>query len=918
MSRIFTIDFTTSFIDDLASYIEREYMAKGRSWDKLAIVFGGKRPAYFLKRELARRRGKAFVPPRFYTVNELMDEMADVTGKSTCASSIEDAFEIYRLAQALTPELLAGRTSFAKFLPWALDMLNFIGQLDLEAVDPRALDNVQQSARIGYPVPESINQLLEKIGHLRQAFHERLRARQGSSRGLQYLRAKENVAAWALGPGAAYEEIIFANFFYFHQTEEAVVQHLYKTAKATLVFQGDQRRWPVLDRIACRFACEIKEGPVPVPTAFDLKAYAVCDAHAQAVMVRDILQDIPDKGKTLVVVADPGALVPLLSALPEDIEDINVSMGYPLKRSSLYLLLRALFEAQVSRVDGDYYARSYLAVMTHPFIRHLSLGIDAGIMPVLTRQIEEMAKGRLSGDISGRTFVSLEAVEAIVTQQQIKDVLRAAHDLLFRGWEEFKNMRSFAQGLEGFLDVMADKSPMPQYPLNGNILARLREWCASSREASFAQEPFSMEEMAHIFEDDMGAETVRFQGTPLKGLQVLGLEETRSLNFDHVIVMDVNEGVLPNINVHASLIPREVMIQLKLDRLELEEEIQRYQFMRVISSAKKVHLVYQKNKEKEPSRFVEELIWDAQQKAGKLAPYPTQRGGFGVGVGVRVRAAAKTQAMMAFLKDFTYSASSINAYMVNPYGFYTTYVLGLREEEDLLDEPDAALIGNFFHEVLENVYKPWEGKALELDEAFEKRLWMVFEKKFEDVFVKRMRSDAFLVRKVMEHKMRVFLAKERERVVSVKRLVGLEKDFVSTILLSAGPVRFKARVDRIEERLGGGFLVLDYKTGSCDKLPQKPVVLSPSSDRREIFEKIRSFQLPLYMHMVAEAFGEGRINAGLYSLRDADIGLLFNDRFPQQEAGEYLKPFYAALDVLVREIMDPEKPFVDDDLQRAG
>ncbi|MBF0331305.1 MAG: exodeoxyribonuclease V subunit gamma [Candidatus Omnitrophica bacterium] len=934
MSKIFTIDFTKSFIDELASYIEREYIDKGRALDKLAIVFGGKRPAYFLKRALAKRIGRAFIPPRFFTVNELIDEMAAMTGKRECATSIEDAFEIYCLAQQLTPELLAGRASFAKFLPWAMDILNFIGQLDIEAIEPSALKNVQQSARIGYPVPENINQLLEKIGHLRQAFHARLQMRQGSSRGLQYLRAKDNVALWAAAQGVCYDEIIFANFFYFHQTEEAVVQHLYKAGKATLIFQGDQTKWPVLERIARKFGCEIKEGAGgPVPTDFELKAYAAGDAHAQAVTVRDILGTLPQLDNTLVVVPDPAALVPLLSALPEEIQNINVSMGYPLKRSSLYLLLRALFEAHTSRRDDTYYAQSYLSVMTHPFVRHLHLGADERIMPVLTRQIEEVIKGRLSGEISGRTFIGLDAIESeravvastleslagqgvMVTAREITDVLKESHDLLWRLWAGFKDLRTLAEGLDHFLDVLAQKSPMPQHQLNGNITERLRSWCASFRQASFADEPFSMEDMGHIFEDSMGVEVVRFQGTPLKGLQILGLEETRSLNFEHVIVMDVNEGVLPNINVHASLIPREVMIQLKLDRLELEEEIQRYQFMRVISSAKTVHLVYQKNKEKEPSRFVEELVWAAQQKAGKLAPYPTQRGGFTAGAGANMRMAAKTPQLIAWLKDFTYSASAINAYLANPYTFYTSYVLGLREEEDLLDEPDAALIGNFFHQFLDDVYRPFEGKALELGDAFEKRLWGLFETKFEETFLQRMRSDAFLVRKVMEHKLRAFLVKERERAPSIARIMGLEKDLSSIIELPSGAVKFKARLDRIEQGSGGGLLVLDYKTGGSDKLPQKPVVLSDACDRREIFDKVRSFQLPLYMHMVAETFQEQNVNGGLYSLRDAEIGYVFTDRFPQQEAGVFLKPFYVALDHLMREIFDPEKPFLDDELRK--
>ena len=108
----------------------------------------------------------------------------------------------------------------------------------------------------------------------------------------------------------------------------------------------------------------------------------------------------------------------------------------------------------------------------------------------------------------------------------------------------------------------------------------------------------SARRMFKIFDAKISGELVKFHGSPLKGLQILGLLETRSLNFENVIVLDVNEGVLPRLNIYAYLIPREVMISLGLDQMELEEEIQRYQFMRLLSSAKDVHLIYRESKDK--------------------------------------------------------------------------------------------------------------------------------------------------------------------------------------------------------------------------------------------------------------------------------------------------------------------------------
>ena len=136
------------------------------------------------------------------------------------------------------------------------------------------------------------------------------------------------------------------------------------------------------------------------------------------------------------------------------------------------------------------------------------------------------------------------------------------------------------------------------------------------KDCAFAEEIFEPRDLFKILDERLSSQMVAFSGSPLRGLQVLGLFETRALNFKNVIVVDVNEGLLPSLNIYEPLIPREVMIKLNLDRLELEEEIQRYGFMRLISAAQNVHLIYQQNSDRTRSRFLEELIWEQEERQG--------------------------------------------------------------------------------------------------------------------------------------------------------------------------------------------------------------------------------------------------------------------------------------------------------------
>ncbi|MBF0569532.1 MAG: PD-(D/E)XK nuclease family protein [Candidatus Omnitrophica bacterium] len=928
MKRIFTVDFTQSFIDELAAHTEREFVAKGRPLDKLAVVFGGKRPSLFLKRELARRIGKGFVSPRFFTIDEFMDHVANRTQRLLPGRELDRSYVLYRLAQKVTPGLLKGREGFAQFLPWAREILDFIEQLDLENVDNKDLLSIQENAAIGYAVPESINDLLKNIRLLREAFHAELKDSGQTFRGLQYLRACGEVRrhSWE-----EFDDILFCNLFYFHRTEEEVVRYLYDKGKATLIFQGDQRKWPVLERIARRFGCELLEGATPTPAEFKLHVHAAMDVHSEAAIVKEILVKTADLTKTVVVLPNAENIVPLLSELPADIPDVNISMGYRLRRSSLYFLLDFLMRAQLSRKGARYYTKDYLAVLRHPFLKNVQLAGDGSALRVLVHKVEEVLTGRMKSAISGSSFLALDEIMqenaifessaeasagagAPASAAELKAALATIHQVAFTDWEKVRDLKGFAGCLGRFLDVIVEKSFLRNFPLNINIASRMYDVKDEFADAAFSQEPFAFDEIFRIFEDKLARELVHFSGTPLKGLQVLGLFETRSLNFDNVIIMDANEGILPKLDIRASLVPREVMMSLKLDRLELEEEIQRYQFMRIISSAKNVHLIYQDRPDQERSRFIEELAWEEEKKAGCRRELPVERAGFNVRINHARREVIKTPAMIDFLRAFRYSSSSVNRYLNNPYEFYTNHVLGLKEAEDLLDEPDGRLIGTFLHGLLKEAYAPLLRRPFVIDDAFAKRLTDLCAERFAETFLKSMRSDAFLLKAVIDHRLKVFLEKERDSEPRVQEILYLEQSFEAAISLAAGPIRFHCVVDRVDRLKDGTILLMDYKTGGGDLLPRKDFGAEEDLSRKALFKDLRSFQIPLYYYFLSREFPQEHISAEIYNLREAK-----RDSFSRGISAshdEVLKPYLKALDHVIFEIMDPNVPFVDDPIKR--
>lgn len=926
-NKIITYSFCESFKDKFVEYIKEEYIRTNKDLSRLAIVFGGKRPSMFIKRDLARHFKKSFYPPRFFTIDEFIRYTIAKSEDFSQARDLEHCYLLYHLAQKVTPQILKGREAFARFLPWIREILKFIDQLDIENIGEESLRNIQSNAQIGYDVPEDINSLLQSIVALRQAYHNEIRNNKTYSRGLQYLRAAELCGGQDFDE---FDQILFCNFFYFHRTEEVIVKNLYERGKATLFFQGDQRKWPVLERISKMFEFPIQEGVKPKAPEFELSFYESFDIHSQVGLVREILKETKSSDDTVIVLPDADRLIPLLSEIAPLIENYNISMGYPLKRSSLYTLFDLVFKAQLSFKDGRYYTKDYLKALRHPFIKNLKLSTDSSVTRVLVHKIEEILTGQEKTAISGSSFIDpkeilgledlyeltgemLSRMDIKIKKEEMRSVLRDIHDLVFHRWEAIARFRDFANVLELFISVLIEKSFLHNYPLNLNIASEIYAIADEFRHVSFAEEHFEKEEVFRIFEQKIEHAFIKFKGSPLKGLQILGLLETRSLNFDHVIVLDVNEGTLPSLRIHEPLIPREVMISLGLDRLELEEEIQRYQFMRLISSAKHVHLLYQKSKDKERSRFIEELIWEEQKKRATVDDIAVVKPGFHVNINPEVKRVKKTPAVIEFLKQHTYSASSINAYMNNPMDFYTKYVLGLRERDDLLDEPEARHVGTFIHKLLEEAFKPYLGKAPKIDSLFANQIKALCEEHFAATFAKQMKSDSFLLKAVIDERINQFIEHERtDPARQVEKILYLEHRFKDTIALPVGDIKFLYVIDRIDQMKTGEIMIIDYKTGNADLIPKKlDQVAGMTLTRETIRELVKSFQIPLYFHYLHKQYPEDPVNAAFYNLKTMKLHKFIDAKTTFDRAG-IDEIFLSALNFIMAEILDPDIDFVED------
>ncbi|MDD5439583.1 MAG: PD-(D/E)XK nuclease family protein [Candidatus Omnitrophica bacterium] len=926
--RVTTFPFAGDFIEELALVLDKEYIKPGKDMARLALVFEGRRPALFLRRALSRRIGKSFCPPVFFEIDEFVAYAANKNRPQVLIADLEASFIIYELSRDISPALLKGRSSFAQFLPWAREILSFIDQLDLEDIGDDALRGLEAKAEIGYEIPPAINAILKHVIELRREYHKKLAGANRCSQGMLYRNARAAIDTIAFDE---FDELWFSNVLAYQKAQTSIMESLYRRGIARLFFQGDQDSWPVLKNIASDFKISItperrKEEPR------DCMLYEAFDAHSEVSVVGEILRTVKDPGRTVILAPDTGTVVPLISEIAASTKELNISMGYPVKRSSLYVLFELIRTAQEARKGSAYYTRDYLGVMRHPLVKNTAFTGDPQMSRILAHTIEELLTGSLRSDLSGNLFIKLNDIasddgiyshalaimeEAGITadRRTLKQLLGNMHRLFFADWEDITDFRGFAAQLEAMCDTLVAKSLVAEHPLDLMAAKKMFSIIDDLKAQVFSSAAFSREEIFLIAGDIIGGEKIRFTGSPLKGLQVLGLWESRLLSFDTVIVIDAHDAVLPKLRIYEPLIPREVMAGLGLKRPGKEEEIQRYHFMRLAAGARELHVVYVNDGKTERSRFVEEIIWQRQKASGSAEGLPLVYPRFSLEIMARKGSVAKTPAMVEHLSRLSFSATSIDTYTNCPRRFYFRYVLKLKEKKDILGDPEARDMGDFIHELLFQMFSAFKGKAPVIDGVFRKQFFKRLDTAFRIKFARRMRQDALIMRRILIYRLKKFLASEEERSPLIQKILFLEETFRGTIKCKR-TLNFEARLDRVDKLNDGSVLIVDYKTGGQELMPKGyQAIKAMPLTRPDIRRTVKSFQLPLYLYafrQLAQKNTGAPLDAALYYLRTSKLEYFFGSE-DIASGDEIVDVFMAAAGYILNEILDVTREFAADD-----
>lgn len=881
---------------------------------RLKIITPGKRPVVFIKEILREKQYSGFLPD-FVTIEDLIAELSGKQHFQGIALWLF-AYETYR-------EIVPSE-DFGNFLKWFPVLLkDWDDMLKFASEDKAVLEYLYDEERIknwsenlGEKEETPRKKFLDfwrKMNLFLPLLKQELNEKNWATSGMIYESAKNKIEDFAI---KTEQTFVFCGFNAFTPVEEKLVKALLQHDKAQCFFQADEYYMHDEKQEAGKFLRQIKEWKEfndyrkfrwienDFAKQKEIKVYEVSGNITQTKVLPEILNAIPenDLSKTAVVLLDENLLPASLDAL-STVKRLNITMGFPLKNLGFSNAVKNLFylQKQLEKKDSSYYYNDVLAVLEEMPNDETDREIIAAFKAKIEeRNIVYLSKKQMPEFLSALSYFNL--FEKPVSVSDFLDLLIGfCYQLKFREVDDilYENISHFEKS---FKIIQNQISPY-----------------------SFE---IKMETLEMLINQLLNTETIDFQGEPLQGLQVMGLLETRLLNFENIILLSVNEGKLPLGNSQNTYIPFNVRRHFNLPTFLDSDSIYAYHFYRLIQDSENVHLLFNGLSSGvnigEQSRFITQLeIEDPHHKIEKIVVQnssdPIQQ---------QLMTIEKTPKVLEKLAEWKnrVSASHLTSYVYNPVNFYLSKILNIKESAEIEEELSQRSYGNLVHYALQNIYEKFIGKKLmvndlelsneAIDNAIKHAISVLnhqpefYEKGMN--FIHKSIAER-VVRNVLEYDRKLLEDGNSLEILSVEGNFENIEFFLDEAKTDS--VKFYGFIDRID-RLNGNLRIIDYKTAKTKKL----AISAPKNEAaEEKLEKLffsddykQAMQLCIYGYSVLseKKFPDHFVQCGIWSFAQVNQGVQNLHIFGNDEISlESLETPMNAVKNLIEEILNPEIDF---------
>lgn len=921
-----------------------------------AVVFPNKRAGLFFNEYLAQESDSPIWSPAYVSISELFRSLSPWE----VGDPVKLVCELYKIFRRETQST----ETLDDFYFWGEMLISDFDDADKNKVDTDKLFSNLQDLRnimddytfIDDEQEEAIRQFFQNfsierrtalkerfislwnvLGNIYKGFRESLASQNIAYEGMMYRHVIEHLDVDKL----PYEKYVFVGFNVLNKVEHTLFTQLKDAGKAVFYWDYDEfymkeNRQAVTHEAGEFIRRNLRDFPSPLSGELfknlskpkEVHYIASSTENAQARYLPQWIRNnltTPEK-ETAVVLCNEALLQPVLHSLPAEIKHVNITMGFPLSQTPVYSFLIALLELHTHGFNfksGRYTFQSVVTLLKHPYTRQLT-GQAELLEKELTRNNRfyplpgELGKDefltRLFTPLSGNLNLCIRLSE---TLQQVAGIYQAN--------------TSGTEDTDAFNQLYRE-SLFKAYTTINRFRTLIEE-----DELTVQSETFR-----RLLVKVLSATNIPFHGEPAIGMQVMGVLETRNLDFRHLVLLSVNEGQLPKSGGDSSFIPYNLRKAFGMTTIEHKIAVYAYYFYRLLQRAERITLMYNTSSDGlnrgEWSRFMLQFLIEW--------PHPITRQFLEAGQspqGTSPITVEKTPDVMRRMQSLfdvranpkaKFSPSALNYYLDCPLKFYYRYVAGLSAPDEVSAEIDSATFGSIFHYAAEHIYKDLttHGKvinkeALEtllrnevklqdyVDTAFKKLFFNVPQNEKPEYNGVQLINSAVIARylkQLLQNDLRyapfTFIASEMEvdEPIDIQTPKGVIKSRIGGI------------IDRMDSK-DGTLRIVDYKTGGdTDTPPHVESLFIPDKKRSNYV-----FQTFLYAAIMCRKQPTMKIAPALLYIHRAatetysPVIQMGEPRKPKEaveDFSKYEKEYRERLQGLLEEIFNPEKSFAQTEI----
>ena len=921
-----------------------------------AVVFPNKRAGLFFNEYLAQESDSPIWSPAYVSISELFRSLSPWE----VGDPVKLVCELYKIFRRETQST----ETLDDFYFWGEMLISDFDDADKNRVDTDKLFSNLQDLRnimddytfIDDEQEEAIRQFFQNfsierrtalkerfislwdvLGNIYKGFRESLASQNIAYEGMMYRHVIEHLNVDKL----PYEKYVFVGFNVLNKVEHTLFTQLKDAGKAVFYWDYDEfymkeNRQAVTHEAGEFIRRNLRDFPSPLSGELfknlskpkEVHYIASSTENAQARYLPQWIRNnltTPEK-ETAVVLCNEALLQPVLHSLPAEVKHVNITMGFPLSQTPVYSFLIALLELHTHGFNfksGRYTFQSVVTLLKHPYTRQLT-GQAELLEKELTRNNRfyplpgELGKDefltRLFTPLSGNLNLCIRLSE---TLQQVAGIYQAN--------------TSSTEDTDAFNQLYRE-SLFKAYTTINRFRTLIEE-----DELTVQSETFR-----RLLVKVLSATNIPFHGEPAIGMQVMGVLETRNLDFRHLVLLSVNEGQLPKSGGDSSFIPYNLRKAFGMTTIEHKIAVYAYYFYRLLQRAERITLMYNTSSDGlnrgEWSRFMLQFLIEW--------PHPITRQFLEAGQspqGTSPITVEKTPDVMRRMQSLfdvranpkaKFSPSALNYYLDCPLKFYYRYVAGLSAPDEVSAEIDSATFGSIFHYAAEHIYKDLttHGKvinkeALEtllrnevklqdyVDTAFKKLFFNVPQNEKPEYNGVQLINSAVIARylkQLLQNDLRyapfTFIASEMEvdEPIDIQTPKGVIKSRIGGI------------IDRMDSK-DGTLRIVDYKTGGdADTPPHVESLFIPDKKRSNYV-----FQTFLYAAIMCRKQPTMKIAPALLYIHRAatetysPVIQMGEPRKPKEaveDFSKYEKEYRERLQGLLEEIFNPEKSFTQTEI----